>query len=61
MINFVDPEAHIFPSRPIQPPTLKQSAVAALWRVIEGDNDARQQHKDISTLLSALELLPENP
>jgi hypothetical protein len=42
------------------PPTPKQQAVAALWRVIEGDNDACQQHKDISTLLSALEALPDD-
>ena len=43
----------------LPPPTPKQKAVAALWRVIEGDNDPRQQHKDISTLLSALEALPD--
>ena len=42
-------------------PTLKEQTEAALWRVIEGDNDARQQHKDISKLLYALEFLPDNP
>lgn len=38
----------------------KKQAVAALWRIIECDNDARQQHNDITLLLSALELLPDN-
>jgi hypothetical protein len=42
------------------PPTLKKQAEAALWRVIEGDNDAYQQHKDISKLLYALEFLPDS-
>jgi len=46
-----------------QPPPLpcpKKRAISALWRVIEGDNDARQQHEDISTLLSTLEALPDD-
>lgn len=35
-----------------------EQAIAAFWRVVEGDNDARQQHKDISTVLKVLEEMP---
>jgi alkylated DNA nucleotide flippase Atl1 len=35
-----------------------EQAIAAFWRVVEGNNDARQQHKDISTVLKVLEEMP---
>jgi hypothetical protein len=39
----------------------KEQTIAAFWRVVEGDNDACQQHKDIGKVLEVLEGMPDDP
>jgi hypothetical protein len=39
----------------------KEQTIAAFWRVVEGDNDACQQHKDIGTVLEVLKGMPDDP
>ncbi len=41
------------------PPSLKLQALAALYAVVTGANDTREQRQDLETIRRAIEALPD--
>ena len=58
--GYADTAEHLRTARRPQPSSLKLQALAALYAVVTGANDTREQRQDLETIRRALEALPND-